>query len=125
MRARLPGCAVRSKRQVRRAHSRRNPRREKRYTICCSAFGSEGLSQRRGALPRRACQTSSTVTESERRLSGKTRRDTASSASELGEDLIRGDYLSALSFVVALDDCGLELGALVLIHVVAVVDDSQ
>jgi hypothetical protein len=60
-----------------------------------------------------------------RRRSARTRRDTASSASELGEDLIRGDDLATLSFIVATDDRCVEARALVLVQIVAVVDDGQ
>jgi hypothetical protein len=62
---------------------------------------------------------------SARRLSGRTRRDTASSAAEFGQNLIRGDGLPTLSFIVAARYRGVEAGALFLIPIITVVEHGH
>jgi len=44
---------------------------------------------------------------------------------ELGEDLIRGNHLAALSFVVAAGNRGVEARAFGIVQIVAVVEDRQ
>lgn len=65
------------------------------------------------------------MSRSARRLSGRTRRDTASSAAELRDNLIRRDRLPALSFIVAASYRGVEAGALFLIQIITVVEHGQ
>jgi len=59
------------------------------------------------------------------RLSGRTRHDTGSSAAELGQYLIRGNHLAALSVFVAAGYCCMEMRALVLVQIITVVNNGE